>query len=189
MSAHPLCFPNFGEVKINALKVKRKRCFYHILDSMLVKSAFKGAKKCWFVFVDAFSLKHANQFPIDRAVSNQLAVVCFTKTPTGDLYTSSPGIGNPEFASGNTGKDVLNDVEMTSLRVGGDPLNTSILVNNVRSDLGEIQGTHVEYCNDKSRNGNGDVDLNDPLVEAEHSKFRLLQRKSGREKVKETKIF
>lgn len=120
---------------------------------MLVKSAFNGAKKCWFVSVDAFSLKqHSdNQFPIDPAVSNQLAVVCFTKTPTGDLYASSPKIGNPEFASGNPGEDILNDVKMTGMGVDGEPCNTSFLVNNVRSDLEEIQGTHVEEEHSKSR--------------------------------------
>ncbi|KAE9454669.1 hypothetical protein C3L33_13415, partial [Rhododendron williamsianum] len=153
MSEHPLCFPNFGEIKINALKVKRKRCFYHLSNSMLVKSAFNGAKKCWFVSVDAFSLKQHgdNQFPTDPAVSNQLAVVCFTKTPTGDLYASSPKIGNPEFASGNTGEDILNNVKMTSMGVDGEPCNTSFLVNNVRSDLEEIQETHVEEEHSKSR--------------------------------------
>ncbi|XP_058194363.1 uncharacterized protein LOC131311060 [Rhododendron vialii] len=153
MSEHSLCFPNFGEIKINALKVKRKRCFYHLSDSMLVKSAFNGAKKCWFVSVDAFSLKQHgdNQLPTDPAVSNQLAVVCFTKTPTGDLYASSPKIGNPEVASGNTGEDVLNNVKMTSMGVDGEPCNTSFLVNNVRSDLVEIQGTHVEEEHSKSR--------------------------------------
>lgn len=120
---------------------------------MLVKSAFNAAKKCWFVSVDAFSLKQHgdNQFPTDPAVSNQLAVVCFTKTPTGDLYASSLKIGNPEFASGNTGEDVLNNVKMTSMGVDGEPCNTSFLVSNVRSDLEEIQGTHVEEEHSNSR--------------------------------------
>ncbi|KAI8526952.1 hypothetical protein RHMOL_Rhmol12G0038800 [Rhododendron molle] len=134
-------------------QVKRKRCFYHLSDSMLVKSAFNGAKKCWFVSVDAFSLKQHgdNQIPTDPALSNQLAVVCFTKTPTGDLYASSPKIGNPEFVPGNTGEDVLNDVKMMSMGVDGEPCNTSFLVNNVRSDLEEIHGTHVEEEHSKSR--------------------------------------
>ncbi|XVF85117.1 hypothetical protein PTKIN_Ptkin17bG0092600 [Pterospermum kingtungense] len=52
---HPLCFPNIGEIKINALKVKRRGHLYHLSDSMFVKSAFDGMSKCWFLSVDASS--------------------------------------------------------------------------------------------------------------------------------------
>lgn len=52
---HPKCFPNFGEIKINALKVKRRGCYYYLLDSMFVKTAFYGVVKNWFLFADASS--------------------------------------------------------------------------------------------------------------------------------------
>ncbi|XVE85217.1 hypothetical protein DITRI_Ditri17bG0073900 [Diplodiscus trichospermus] len=52
---HPLCFPNMGEIKINALKVKRKGYNYHLSDSMFVKSAFEGIRKSWFLSADASS--------------------------------------------------------------------------------------------------------------------------------------
>ncbi|XP_022776226.1 uncharacterized protein LOC111317947 isoform X2 [Durio zibethinus] len=52
---HPLCFPKIGEIKINALKVKRKGYLYHLSDSMFVKSAFGGVSKSWFLSVDASS--------------------------------------------------------------------------------------------------------------------------------------
>ncbi|KAJ4974218.1 hypothetical protein NE237_007392 [Protea cynaroides] len=53
MIEHPHCFPNIGEIIVNALKVKRKGCFYHLSDSMLVKSVFNGSMKAWFLQFDA----------------------------------------------------------------------------------------------------------------------------------------
>ncbi|XP_031269844.1 uncharacterized protein LOC116128265 [Pistacia vera] len=50
---YPLCFPNISGIKIHALKVKRKGHFYHLSDSMFVKSAFDGVSKSWFLSVDA----------------------------------------------------------------------------------------------------------------------------------------
>ncbi|KAF1864349.1 hypothetical protein Lal_00022005 [Lupinus albus] len=53
---HPLCFPKIGHIEIHAVKVKRKGCFYHLSDSVLVKSAFNGVSKDWFLSVDASAL-------------------------------------------------------------------------------------------------------------------------------------
>ncbi|CAL0327984.1 unnamed protein product [Lupinus luteus] len=53
---HPLCFPEIGHIEIHAVKVKRKGCFYHLSDSVLVKSAFNGVSKDWFLSVDASAL-------------------------------------------------------------------------------------------------------------------------------------
>ncbi|XP_022961850.1 uncharacterized protein LOC111462493 isoform X1 [Cucurbita moschata] len=50
---HPLCFPHLGTVKIHAIKVTRKGHFYHLSDSMYLKSAFVGYNDCWFLSVDA----------------------------------------------------------------------------------------------------------------------------------------
>ncbi|XVE74885.1 hypothetical protein DITRI_Ditri12bG0054400 [Diplodiscus trichospermus] len=55
MYEHPLCFPNIGQININALKVRRKGYLYHLSDSMFVKSAFVGVSKSWFLSVDASS--------------------------------------------------------------------------------------------------------------------------------------
>ncbi|KAJ4710945.1 COP1-interacting protein 4 [Melia azedarach] len=65
MHEHPLCFPNVGGINIHALKVKRKGYFYHLSDSMFVKSAFDGISKSWFLSVDASSLEEqtGNQRP------------------------------------------------------------------------------------------------------------------------------
>ncbi|XP_017620600.1 uncharacterized protein LOC108464837 isoform X1 [Gossypium arboreum] len=74
---HPLCFPNIGEIKINALKVKRKGFLYHLSDSMFVKSAFGGVSRSWFLSVDASSAKEhrENHNSIEPDAGN--IVACF----------------------------------------------------------------------------------------------------------------
>ncbi|KAL8253588.1 hypothetical protein R6Q59_031809 [Mikania micrantha] len=54
---HRQCFPAMGNIKIHSLKVKRRGVFYHLSDSMPVKSAFGTTKRNWFVSVDASSLE------------------------------------------------------------------------------------------------------------------------------------
>lgn len=53
MDEHPLCFPQIGGINIHALKVKRRGFFYHLSDSMFVRSAFHGVSKSWFLSVEA----------------------------------------------------------------------------------------------------------------------------------------
>ncbi|XP_050252045.1 uncharacterized protein LOC126698697 isoform X2 [Quercus robur] len=69
---HPLCFPNTGKIQIHALKVKRKGYFYHLSDSMFVKSSFDGIKKNCFLCVDAsHSMEHGeNQQPFGSSTAS-----------------------------------------------------------------------------------------------------------------------
>ncbi|XP_058111875.1 uncharacterized protein LOC131255196 [Magnolia sinica] len=55
---HYLCFPNLGEVKVHALMVKRKSCFYHLPESLLIKNAFQGSKGSWFLRMSATQVQH-----------------------------------------------------------------------------------------------------------------------------------
>ncbi|XP_049350898.1 uncharacterized protein LOC125815464 [Solanum verrucosum] len=50
---HLRCFPEMSELKISSVKVKRKRHYYHLPDTMLVRGVFEGTKKEWFLSVDA----------------------------------------------------------------------------------------------------------------------------------------
>ncbi|XP_050938421.1 uncharacterized protein LOC103487735 isoform X3 [Cucumis melo] len=50
---HPLCFPHLGTIKIHAIKVSRRGYFYHLSDSMYLKSAFVGYDDSWFLSIDA----------------------------------------------------------------------------------------------------------------------------------------
>ncbi|KAH9625123.1 hypothetical protein KSS87_005828 [Heliosperma pusillum] len=48
---HANCFAELGEIKINALKVKREQKYYHLSERMLLRTAFHGLES-WFVFAD-----------------------------------------------------------------------------------------------------------------------------------------
>ncbi|XP_061370088.1 uncharacterized protein LOC133312828 [Gastrolobium bilobum] len=61
LSEHPLCFPKIGQIQIHGIKVKRKGYYYHLSDSMFVRSAFNGFNKSWFLNVDASALGECGQ--------------------------------------------------------------------------------------------------------------------------------
>ncbi|GFZ21186.1 COP1-interacting protein 4 [Actinidia rufa] len=161
---HPKCFPNVGEIKILALKVKRNRNFYHLSDSMLVKSAFDGVKKSWFLSVDASSLHlHGNkQFSSTPDASNQLALIGIPNAPSEDrnnhlpgsplkrlplLYTSPfPSPGSIHYTShevpsgdhsgrGDSCNEVSKDMEMEVKHVTDDPCKNLSSNSNWRSDF------------------------------------------------------
>ncbi|XP_059657781.1 uncharacterized protein LOC132304218 isoform X2 [Cornus florida] len=97
MLEHPQCFPKIGEIEIHALKVKQKGYFYHLSDSMLVKSAFAGAKKNWFLSADASRLNDHNDNlnSCEPDAGNQLALLCINYPPDdrNDLPTGCPSNG------------------------------------------------------------------------------------------------
>ncbi|KAG6508086.1 uncharacterized protein LOC121981558 [Zingiber officinale] len=55
MIEHMLCFPDVGQVTIQALKVKRRGAFYHLSDTMPVRCAFDGSKGTWFLHADVIA--------------------------------------------------------------------------------------------------------------------------------------
>ncbi|KAJ8569667.1 hypothetical protein K7X08_006244 [Anisodus acutangulus] len=50
---HLSCFPEMRELKISSVKVKRKGCYYHLPDTMLVRGVFESVKNGLFLSVDA----------------------------------------------------------------------------------------------------------------------------------------
>ncbi|KAI3870969.1 hypothetical protein MKX03_029375 [Papaver bracteatum] len=54
---HLKCFPMHSNISVNAIKVKRKKRFYHLSDSVPVKSVFRRVTGTWFLYVDVASLK------------------------------------------------------------------------------------------------------------------------------------
>ncbi|KAL1808185.1 uncharacterized protein LOC108196354 [Daucus carota subsp. sativus] len=78
MLEHLQCFPKLGEIRIQALKVKRKGHFYHLSDSMRVNRAFEGVKHSWFLFVDASYSKQLseNEQSCRPNMSNQSPLLC-----------------------------------------------------------------------------------------------------------------
>ncbi|KAI3769140.1 hypothetical protein L6452_00240 [Arctium lappa] len=53
---HSNCFPGIGNIKVDGLMVKRKSYFYHLPESMPIKHAFRGSKRTWFLYTEAYPL-------------------------------------------------------------------------------------------------------------------------------------
>ncbi|KAJ9554490.1 hypothetical protein OSB04_018535 [Centaurea solstitialis] len=88
---HLQCFPAIGDIKIHSLKVKRRGNFYHLADSMLVKSAFGAAKRNWFVSVDASRLEQHDgiqQFD-NRKAGDHLALPWVTDSRSIDRHDNN----------------------------------------------------------------------------------------------------
>ncbi|KAK3223529.1 hypothetical protein Dsin_010554 [Dipteronia sinensis] len=88
---HLLCFPNFGEINIQALKVKRRGNLYRLPDSIFVKSAFDGIRKGWFLSVDASRPQKLveNQDSREEPKSGDI-VACFGITDNFGLLSDGP---------------------------------------------------------------------------------------------------
>ncbi|XP_047181123.1 uncharacterized protein LOC124847626 isoform X2 [Vigna umbellata] len=89
LSEHPLCFPQFGQIQINGIKVMREGHFYHLVDSMPVRSAFTGSLQSWFVSVDATEVRECSQ---NYQVAT-LGIVSNALTGRGDNAIGSPSKG------------------------------------------------------------------------------------------------
>ncbi|KAA8529682.1 hypothetical protein F0562_034218 [Nyssa sinensis] len=164
-SEHLQCFPKIGEIKIHALKVKRKACFYHLSDFMLVKSAFEGAKKNWFLSVDASSLKEhkENLLSWKPDAGDQLALLCITNYPSGDGNNLLPG--SPSNRLSTFDESLLpqpGNIQHANMKVPN--VDQSGLVNpckEVSKDL-EMEVEHItdDYCKNLSSAANrSDLDL------------------------------
>ncbi|KAL1197113.1 hypothetical protein V5N11_001994 [Cardamine amara subsp. amara] len=61
LKEHKKVFPEIGEINVSALKVKRRRQFFHFSDSMSVWEAFYGIHKSWFMYVDAVRVEKGDE--------------------------------------------------------------------------------------------------------------------------------
>ncbi|GKA50191.1 hypothetical protein Tco_0743264 [Tanacetum coccineum] len=121
---HRQCFPAVGDIKIDSLKVKRSGRFYHLPDSMLVKSVFATVKGDWFLSVDASRLAQGVgiQQVDNYKVGDRLALPCATDNrlvdqgspsthltivPTANHVVSSVNL----FTTGSSDKDYLKNTE------------------------------------------------------------------------------
>ncbi|XP_047321030.1 COP1-interactive protein 1-like [Impatiens glandulifera] len=99
---HLRCFPIFGPIEVHALKVKRKGNFYHLSESMLVRCAFEGVTKSWFLSVDASSLNRLNALePLSLDTASKEKGFALLKEPKNDL-----AISGKAGTLGTLGKDV-----------------------------------------------------------------------------------
>ncbi|KAL6969339.1 hypothetical protein U1Q18_029055 [Sarracenia purpurea var. burkii] len=187
MSEHPRCFPSFGEIKVCSLKVKRKRYFYLLSDSMLVKSAYEGAKKSWFLSVDASSLQQCgdNQLSSNPDDSKQLALTCIRKTPSddrknhlpdsplkrfsrldasllpqpGDIqYTNQNFLSTDRSGPGFSCKEVSKDLEMKVGHVDDFCKTADKTFETEKYDM-LIEGNKISQTNIERRDGNSEAGL------------------------------
>ncbi|XP_010450481.1 PREDICTED: uncharacterized protein LOC104732613 [Camelina sativa] len=68
---HKQAFPKIGEINVSALKVKRRRKFYHFSESMNVFKAFDGISTDWFMYVDAVRVEKDEVLTIMAADDNR----------------------------------------------------------------------------------------------------------------------
>ncbi|KAL8262762.1 hypothetical protein R6Q59_024111 [Mikania micrantha] len=113
---HRLLFPAMGDVKIECLKVKQKGNFYHLADSMLVKSAFDASKRNWFVSADASCLEQNDgiQHPGKHKAGDQLALPWVTHSRSIERHDNhgSPSTHSKVVPSVN--QRVFNSDQLTS---------------------------------------------------------------------------
>ncbi|MFS7906893.1 hypothetical protein Hanom_Chr01g00064551 [Helianthus anomalus] len=146
MLEHHQLFPAIGDVKVECVKVKRKGSFYHLSDSMLVKSAFSATKGNWFASVDASRLEQNDgiQQLSKHKVGDQLALPWVTQSRSIERHDNH---GSPSVHSKTA------------------PLETASLVN--QKVLNFDQLTSGDSCKDVSKNAEEDRLCNDKLVDCE----------------------
>ncbi|XP_076943441.1 uncharacterized protein LOC143613678 [Bidens hawaiensis] len=113
MAEHLQCFPAIGNIVVHSLKVKRRGVFYHLSDSMLVKSAFGTTKRNWFVSADASSVEQdINIQHFDKhKVENELALPRVTQktVPFENQIVSNVDDGSCKDVSKNLEEDMFYD--------------------------------------------------------------------------------
>ncbi|KAJ0624098.1 hypothetical protein HanIR_Chr01g0039511 [Helianthus annuus] len=146
MLEHHQLFPAIGDVKVECVKVKRKGSFYHLSDSMLVKSAFGATKRNWFASVDASRLEQNDgiQQLSKHKAGDQLALPWVTHSRSIERHDNH---GSPSVHSKTA------------------PLETASLVN--QKVLNFDQLTSGDSCKDVSKNAEEDRLCNDKQVDCE----------------------
>ncbi|XP_076920282.1 uncharacterized protein LOC143590195 isoform X2 [Bidens hawaiensis] len=120
MLEHSQLFPAIGDITVESLKVKQRGIFYHLSDSMLVKSAFNAAKRNWFVSVDASRVEQNDgvQHTANHKAGDQLALPWVTHShgSSSDHSKMAPLVNQKalnvdQLTSGDSCKDVSKNVE------------------------------------------------------------------------------
>ncbi|CAN1295390.1 hypothetical protein LINPERPRIM_LOCUS22812, partial [Linum perenne] len=133
---HPVCFPKCGEIRIGGLKVRRRGLYYHLAESTLMKSAFDGVKKNWFISVEACSVSKGKEIEGFRSYEEEagLALVSVennglekeegvglvTDVPRGVLRDGSLLVRSRNEASSSLNQSLADEVAETDELRGGD---------------------------------------------------------------------
>ncbi|XP_022716589.1 uncharacterized protein LOC111275500 [Durio zibethinus] len=113
---HYSCFRELGEIKVNALMVKRTSHFYHLTSSMPIKYAFCHQERGWFLHIQARTLKASDW----SCLSN------FAATEVEDLKCDGNQRTNPLVQ--NIGQEAMissDATEWNSCLINKNPCNIS----------------------------------------------------------------
>ncbi|KAM0938650.1 hypothetical protein DsansV1_C22g0170191 [Dioscorea sansibarensis] len=111
---HFICFPDFGEIKVQKVMVKQKSVLYQLPDSMVIKCAFQGLSNSWFIHMEA---------------TNSLRTKAVTETRD---FTSDIEEGRDQYAAGEGLKENVVDKVATSAK--GSNLSESLFGLNLNKD-------------------------------------------------------
>ncbi|XP_030541919.1 uncharacterized protein LOC115749311 isoform X2 [Rhodamnia argentea] len=144
---HKACFPTLGEIHVNAVKVKRKGDFYHLADSMHVRSAFNGVKKNWFVSVDAsiLSVYSDGRNRLNPSSSDQPVLLAITSKPSSDQLDTTPD-DQPE-----TVPKRLSRFEVSATPKAGSYQNVDKVVPVIASENLVVEQNDVIDCSNVNR--------------------------------------
>ncbi|GAB4840514.1 hypothetical protein Ancab_021283 [Ancistrocladus abbreviatus] len=190
---HPRCFPDKGEIEIHALKVKRKGHYYHLSDSMPVRSAFLGSRKNWFLFVEASakpihckSLDHTNDVHLDSP-SKMLAIVVHSSFPqvVVNQHRNQRTYSSHQFAEGDVKHLAVgvnhneNDILGCSLSDTNNGMGAKIQeIFDLSGEKNGVVGGQSKCKEESSKIGMSDMQCNMPQEEP------LVVLSSGRQKRK-----
>lgn len=120
---HSSCFPKFGEIKVYAVTVKRKSCFYHLPSSMPIKYAFQHQKGAWFLHIEARTLKCSDE----ACLSNSTAIKVGEHKCDGNHITSSilQNIGQGAMISSDAAEQDLSSMKKDPTNINGYLLKCS----------------------------------------------------------------
>ncbi|KAG7548243.1 hypothetical protein ISN44_As12g034410 [Arabidopsis suecica] len=126
LKEHKKVFPEIGEIHISALKVKRRRKFYHFSESLNVCKAFDGISRNWFMYVDAIRVDKGEMLTITDADGNRsnLELVEKKKEIAKDL-TIEEGLGTEVVEKKTRKRRILSSDGKTSRKKSKVDLNQS----------------------------------------------------------------
>ncbi|KAL5552711.1 hypothetical protein UlMin_040112, partial [Ulmus minor] len=143
---HLFCFAEIGKIVVRALKVRRKKSFYHVPDIVFVKNAFDGVGKGYFLCADVSRIEEHNEHQLRHTpVSENLL------TYTGNTgNNSADGLALSLYGSLDQGVSDPNkrsEVPRNYVECKNDTSKHVILEKIVVLENGTSKCDIVEHCN------------------------------------------
>ncbi|CAE6201029.1 unnamed protein product [Arabidopsis arenosa] len=152
---HKKVFPEIGEIHISALKVKRRRKFYHFSESLNVCKAFDGISRNWFMYVDAVRVDEGEMLTIMATDQNRsnLELVEKKKEIAKDL-TIEEGLGTEVVEKKTRKRRIISSDDKASRKKSKVDLNQSAVA--ATTELcGKLQGEVLTGADIESGEKNG----------------------------------